>query len=69
MEVLILLLAFAVGLFGSRAVRRLYRAEDRRVEQTIRFDAMMLDLESARKALLSEDARESIARLIRETQR
>ncbi len=68
MEVLIPLLAFGAGLFGSRVIRRWNRAEDRRVKQMIRFDALMLDVASARQALLEEDARGSIERLIRESQ-
>ncbi len=65
MEILIPLFAFMLGAFSSRRVRLFHRAEDRRVEQLIRFEALALDVKSAQEELEKESTREAIEKLIR----
>ncbi len=65
MEILIPLFAFMLGAFSARRVRFFHRAEDRRVEQLIRFEALALDVKSAQEELEKESTREAIEKLIR----
>ena len=65
MDVLIPLFFFMVGAFSSKVVRRFHRAEDRRIEQLIRFEALALDVKSAQAELEKESTRDAIEELIR----